>query len=114
MNDRSALEWLSEARDHALEAQKFTGGLSQESFDRDRRGRFAVCFCFVVVGEALNQVPRDVRALAPEIPWVPINGLRNRLVHSYWLIDTQIILRIAQADASTLASAIDRLIEKIR
>lgn len=114
MNDRSALAWLSEARDHALEAQKFTSGLNQESFDGDRRGRFAVCFCFVVVGEALNQVPKDVQALAPEIPWVPINGLRNRLVHGYWLIDTQIILRIAQADVSALVSSIDRLIEKIR
>jgi uncharacterized protein with HEPN domain len=114
MNDRSALEWLSEARDHALEAHKFTSGLSQASFDSDRRVLFAVCFCLVVVGEALSQVPKDVQALAPDIPWTPINGLRNRLVHSYWLIDTQIILRIAQADISALVSSIDRLIEKIR
>jgi uncharacterized protein with HEPN domain len=105
MSDRSALEWLSEARYHALEVQKLGS---------DRRIQFAVCFCLIVVGEALNRVPKDVRALAPDIHWITVIGLRNRLVHSYWLIDTQIILRIAQADASALASSIDRLIEKIR
>ncbi|MBI3705036.1 MAG: DUF86 domain-containing protein [Rhizobiales bacterium] len=114
MNDRSALEWLSEARDHALEARKFTNGLSRESFDGDGRTRFAVCFYLIVVGEALNQVPRDVQALAPKIPWTAINGLRNRLVHGYWRIESQIILRIAQADVSALVLSIDRLIEKIK
>jgi uncharacterized protein with HEPN domain len=114
MNDRSALEWLSEARDHALEARKFTSGLSQESFDDDGRSRFAVNFCLIVVGEALNRIPRDVQALAPEIPWAAINGLRNRLVHGYWRIDSQVRLRIAQADISALVLSIDRLIEKFR
>ncbi|MBI2716746.1 MAG: DUF86 domain-containing protein [Rhizobiales bacterium] len=114
MNDRSALEWLSEARDYALEVQKLASGLSQKTFDDDRRTQFALCFCLIVVGEALNRVPKDVQALAPDIHWVTVIGLRNRLVHSYWLIDTQIILRIAQADISALVSSIDRLVEKIR
>lgn len=114
MSDRSPLEWLSDARDHALEARKFAIGLNQEPFDGDGRSRFAVCFCLIVVGEALNQVPRDVQALAPEIPWAAINGLRNRLVHGYWRIEMQIILRIAQADVLALASSIDRLIEKLK
>jgi uncharacterized protein with HEPN domain len=114
MNDRSTLEWLREAREFALDAQNLAGGLSREAFDNDRRTLFAVCFCLVMVGEALNQVPKDVQALAPELAWIPVIGLRNRLVHSYWLTDTEIILRIAQADASVLASSLDRLIEKIR
>ena len=71
-------------------------------------------FCLTAVGEALNQVPKDVQALAPEIPWMAINGLRNRLVHGFWLIDTEIILHIAQNDAAALVRSIERLIEKIR
>lgn len=113
MKDRSAIEWLSEARDYALEAQKLAVDLSQESFDNDRQKQLAVSYCLVVVGEALGQLPKDVQALAPEIPWVSIKGLRNRLVHSYWLIDTKILLRIAQVDVATLATSTDRLIEKL-
>ena len=113
MKDRSAFEWLSDARNHVLEARKLASGLSQEAFDDDNQCRFAVCFCLVVLGEALSRVPKDVQALAPEIPWVSINGLRNRLVHAYWLINNKILLRIAQADAHELATSIARLREKI-
>jgi uncharacterized protein with HEPN domain len=113
MNDRSTLEWLSDARDHALEADNLAAGFTREVLDEDRRTLFAVCFCLAVVGEALNQVPKDVRAIAPEIAWAPIIGLRNRLVHSYWLSDTATILQIAQADARVLASSIDRLMKKL-
>lgn len=63
MKDRSAIEWLSEARDYALEAQKLAVDLSQESFDNDRQKQLAVSYCSVVVGEALGQLPKDVQAL---------------------------------------------------
>ena len=114
MNDRSATEFLSDARDYALEAHSLAAGLSQAAFDADRRSQLAIFFSLAAVGEALNQVPKDIRTLAPDIPWAAINGLRNRLVHGYWLIDTQIVLRIAQEDATALVVAIERLIEKVR
>ena len=114
MKDRSATEFLSDARAYALEAHSLASGLSQATFDADRRSQLAIFFCLAAVGEALNQVQKDIRTLAADIPWMAINGLRNRLVHGYWLIDTQIVLRIAQEDATALAAAIERLIEKIR
>jgi uncharacterized protein with HEPN domain len=39
--------------------------------------------------------------------------LRNRLIHGFWLVDTQIVLSIAQDDAAALAVAVDRLMEQI-
>ena len=60
MKDRTAAEFLSDARDYALEAHSFAAGCSGAAFDADRRGRLVVFFCLAVVGEALNQVPQDV------------------------------------------------------
>jgi uncharacterized protein with HEPN domain len=113
MNDRPALAWLSDARSHALEAREIAKGFGPEKFDENRHVQLAVRYCLAVVGEALNKVPKDVQALAPEISWSAIYNLRNRLIHGFWLIDTQIILRIAQNDAEPLVASIDRLIEKI-
>jgi uncharacterized protein with HEPN domain len=87
MNDRSALEWLRDARSFAVEAHDMSREFGAEAFDSNRRDQLAVRYCLAVVGEALSQVPKDVQALAPEIPWVAIYGLRNRLVHGFWLID---------------------------
>ncbi len=113
MNDRSALEWLRDARGFAIEAQEMARDFSPEAFDINRRDQLAVRYCLAVVGEALNKVPKDIQALAPQIPWTAIGGLRNRLIHGFWLIDTGIILRIAQNDTMSLIGSIERLIEKI-
>jgi uncharacterized protein with HEPN domain len=44
-----------------------------------------------IVGEALAQVPADVRGLAPDIPWKLFKDLRNRIVHGYWQIDLELL-----------------------
>jgi uncharacterized protein with HEPN domain len=114
MTDRPTLAWLRESRGYALEAHDIARGLDEAAFDHSRRDQFAVRYCLAVVGEALSQLPKDVQALAPEIPWRAIYNLRNRLVHGYWLIDTRIVLRIAQDHTERLMESIDRLIEKIK
>ena len=114
MTDRPALAWLSEAKRYALEAREIASAFDHEIFDRSRRDQLAVRYCLTVVGEALSQLPKDVQALAPEIHWRAIYNLRNRLVHGYWLIDTEIVLQIAQNHTKPLAESIDRLIEKIK
>src|SRR5256885_863996 len=114
MNDRSALTCLSDAKDYALEARDITRNLDEKAFAENRRDQLAVQFCLAIVGEALGQVPDNIRALAPEIAWGRVYGLRNRLVHSYFLIDIETIRDIAQNHTAPLALAIDRLIEKIK
>lgn len=113
MIERSALAWLRDARDYALEAQAVVSAHTLETFDANRRDQLAVRYCLTVIGEALNQIPRDVQALAPEIRWRTIYNLRNRLVHGFLLIDAPLLLGIARKDCEQLVASIDRLIEKL-
>ena len=113
MSERSALVWLHDARRHALEAHDIAQGLSDDAFNRSRRDQLAVQFCLAVVGEALNEIPKDVQALAPDIPWRATYNLRNRLIHGFWLIDTEIVLDIARNSTVPLVVSIDRLIEAL-
>ncbi|MBM3527446.1 MAG: hypothetical protein FJX62_05090 [Alphaproteobacteria bacterium] len=68
MTERSARAWLVDARDFAQEAHNLTAGLNRDQFEAQRQIQLAVFFCLAAVGEALNQVPKDVQALAPDIP----------------------------------------------
>jgi uncharacterized protein with HEPN domain len=114
MIERSPLEWLDDAKKYALEANEIVRDLDQAAYDQNRRDQLAVQFCLAAVGEALNQVPKNIQAFAPDIPWTAINGLRNRLVHAFFLIDNQIILNIARSDTEALAASLDRLINKVK
>jgi uncharacterized protein with HEPN domain len=51
-----------------------------------------------------------VRALAPEIPWPKIIGMRNVLVHGYFEVDTEIVWDAASRDVPALRPAVERLL----
>lgn len=42
-------------------------------------------------GEAAKQVPDDVRARAPEIPWRQTAGTRDKLAHDYFGVDLDLV-----------------------
>ena len=50
-----------------------------------------------ILGEAARSLPENVRALAPQIPWTKIIGMRNILVHGYFEIDPRYCLGCSEA-----------------
>ena len=40
-----------------------------------------------IIGEASKKVSKDVKALAPHIPWHKMAALRNYVVHDYAFVD---------------------------
>ncbi|WP_371415675.1 DUF86 domain-containing protein [Azoarcus sp. DD4] len=44
-----------------------------------------------VVGEAASKISEATRAALPQIPWRAVVGMRNRLIHGYFDIDTELV-----------------------
>ena len=66
-----------------------------------------------IVGEATRALPDDVRALAPDIEWPKIIGMRNVLVHGYFDIDTDLVWDAASRDAPALKPRIETLLQRL-
>ena len=52
-----------------VEIQTFTPGMDFDSFSADARTLKAVELNLIVIGEAVNQIPDDVKEAHPQIPW---------------------------------------------
>ena len=63
-----------------------------------------------ILGEAARALPEDVRALAPQIEWPKIIGMRNVLVHGYFDIDLDIVWEAGSRDAPALKPHLERLL----
>ena len=77
----------------------------------DRKTSDAVLYNLVVIGEAAAQISDDTRALAPEIPWRKIVGLRNLIAHEYFRIDLDVIRAIVEEQLDHLDETAERLLE---
>lgn len=71
--------------------EDFTSTLNFESFSQDDKTSSAVVRKFEIIGEAVKQIPNDVKDRYPRIPWKEMAGMRDRLIHFYMGVDLQII-----------------------
>ena len=83
-------------------------GVSKETFLDDLRLQDASAFDISTIGEAASNVTDEFKALHPEIPWIQMRGLRNRLVHifDYEQIDYDIIWIVATEELPALGPKI--------
>ncbi|MGL4743294.1 MAG: HepT-like ribonuclease domain-containing protein [Dermatophilaceae bacterium] len=89
---RRELLLLEEMIDAAEHAHRLTDGVGVLELSRDRQRRdAALLWNFTVLGEAASQVPAEVKAAHPEVPWAQPARLRHRIVHGYWSIDLDVL-----------------------
>ena len=97
----------------AISAIERHGNCDRMTFENDelRQGWFVRHL--QIIGEAAQALPEEIRALAPEIPWREIVGMRNVLVHGYFEIDADIVWDAAKRDLPPLKAAVERLLAKL-
>ncbi|MCW6038879.1 DUF86 domain-containing protein [Spirulina subsalsa FACHB-351] len=88
--------------------QRFTADLNQDAFMADERTFDAVIRNLQVIGEAVKQIPTDLRDRYPQIEWRKVAGLRDILTHAYFSIDHDILWDIIQTQLNKLHDCITK------
>lgn len=86
--DRLLLAEMIEVAERAI---SLVGGQTVLQLEQDETRRDALLWNFTVLGEAAGQVSEEIRLRHPGIAWQNPIRLRNRIVHSYWSIDLEIL-----------------------
>ena len=87
----------------------YTKGLSKKRFLGDEKTIDAVVRNLEIIGEAINNIPEEIRSRYPNVEWRKISGLRNILVHEYFGIDTEIIWDIVRNKIPELEKEIRKI-----
>ena len=79
----------------------FTANLSFEDFATNFLVIEACLYNIQIIGEAVSQLPDDVRNNNQHIPWTLIKGMRNRLIHEYFGTDLPVVWNVIKNDLPT-------------
>ena len=96
--------------DAAESVLQFMAERSRADLDSDRMLLFAVVRAVEVIGEAAAKVSDPTRTANPDIPWAAMVGMRNRLIHGYFDIDTEIVWKTVSLEIPTLLPRLRALI----
>jgi len=100
------IEDILEAANRIL---SYTKDLSFEDFTTDQKTVDAVARNFEIIGEAASRLPEQFKSKYPEINWIRITGLRNRIIHEYFGVDYSLVWKIKLDYIPKLIFALEKI-----
>lgn len=94
MTDERVGHTLAQMRDAAALAHSYVKGMTQEAFAADTRTQQAVIMNLVIIGELSTKLLKDHADFVtrnPQIPWVSMKGMRNRIAHGYFEVNLEVV-----------------------
>lgn len=93
------------------EAIGFTDDKQREALDKDRMLVLALIKDVEIVGEAASRISKSAQEATPDIPWESIIGMRNRLIHTYFDVNLDILWQTIRKDLPDLAGKLKAVID---
>jgi uncharacterized protein with HEPN domain len=92
--DSRLSEYLRQVKVSAQQSLEFVDGMSYADFQKDMKTQRAVTMNLVILAEAAGKIEErfpDFAVAHPEIPWTAMRGMRNRIVHEYFILNFETI-----------------------
>ncbi len=71
--------------------RKFTANITFEEFTNNIEKVYATAKAFENIGEAVKQIPKEIRNEYADVPWSEIAKMRDVLTHHYFGLDDKVL-----------------------
>jgi uncharacterized protein with HEPN domain len=105
--DRDSLLDIIESASIAID---LIGAKTADELEDDVLITSAVCYRFIVIGEAATRVSDETQQRYPQLPWSYMRGMRNFVAHQYDDVDFQIVLKTVREDLPSLITEIQGIL----
>lgn len=102
MQPRDWKQHIEDILEATAKIQRYTEGMTLESFAADERTLDAVIRNLTVIGEAARHVPAEVQARYPQVPWAEMRGMREVVVHRYFGVSLFILWQTVEENLPPL------------
>jgi uncharacterized protein with HEPN domain len=91
---------------------QYVEGMTWEAFSTDQKTIDAVVRNIEIIGEASRHVPEGIAARYSHIPWTAMRGMRNILIHEYFLVSLSILWRTVTHNLPPLVPELQRILDE--
>ena len=110
---RDFTDYLEDILNAMEEVETFTQGMTIDDFVKDKKTINAVIRSFEVMGETAKRIPDEIKQRYKDIPWKRVAGMRNKLIHEYFGVDTEILLVVIKEELPPLKPLVKKILDKM-
>lgn len=111
MSERKPSLIVTDILNSIMRIQAYTTNISQDEFSYNFMAAEACLYNIQVIGEAVSHLPEDIKLIKPQIPWVLIKGMRNRLIHEYFGTDFELVWNVIKTELPGLKAELENLLQ---
>lgn len=113
MSERDYTVYLKDIQIACERILRYSNGLELDAFKNNDMVVDAVIRNLEIIGEAVKNLPQQIRKKYPGIDWKKIAGLRDVLIHEYFGVDHELIWDIIQNKVIDLKLQIENILREI-
>ncbi|MBK9124691.1 MAG: DUF86 domain-containing protein [Chloroflexi bacterium] len=89
-------------------------GLSASDLQNDRVRVQAVLYNLLIIGEAIKAIPAEFRAMHPDVDWRGAAGMRDVLIHQYYVTDLDLVWDAISDKVKPLRDNVRAILESLK
>jgi len=98
--------FLEDILESCTRIERYTRAMSFDQFVKDDKTYDAVLRNLEIIGEAVKNLPEEVRLRYNQIEWRKLAGLRDIVAHEYFGVSDEIVWDVIQTKLSSLRQEI--------
>jgi uncharacterized protein with HEPN domain len=108
-NKRDYRDSLTDIINAIRDINNFVKGMDFKSFANDKEKAYATIYCLQIIGEAVKNIPSEVKEKYRAVPWQKIAGMRDRLIHGYFVVDFEKVWTTIKRDLPPLKESVTKI-----
>ena len=105
--------FLEDILTNIADIESFVKDIPREKLEQNKLRTKAILRSLEVIGEAVKQIPQNLRDKHPKVPWRDVAGMRDVLIHAYFGIEQDQVWGVIVKDLPVLKKEVIKMLKEI-